>query len=223
MIETLLAGDAADPLDYRDGWELQRRLHDEVVAGTRPGTLVLCEHAAVYTAGKRTQPHERPVDGSPVVDVDRGGRLTWHGPGQLVGYPIVRLREPVDVVAYVRALEGVLIDVLDDLGVAGVRVDGRSGVWIRRDEGGADKIAAIGIRVAHGVAMHGFALNVSNSLEPYSRIVACGIADAGVTTVEHERGEAPAMAAVRARVEARFREAAPAFADVAAISEGVAA
>ncbi|AZZ51378.1 lipoyl(octanoyl) transferase LipB [Rathayibacter festucae] len=221
MIETLLAGDAADPLDYRDGWELQRRLHGEVVAGSRPGTLVLCEHAAVFTAGKRTEAHERPVDGSPVVDVDRGGRLTWHGPGQLVGYPIVRLREPVDVVAYVRSLEGVLIDVLDDLGVAGVRVDGRSGVWIRRGEG-ADKIAAIGIRVAHGVTMHGFALNVSNGLEPYSRIVACGIADAGVTTVERERGEAPSMESVRARVEARFREAAPAFAVVDVVA-GVAA
>ncbi|QHC59105.1 lipoyl(octanoyl) transferase LipB [Rathayibacter sp. VKM Ac-2760] len=221
MIETLLAGDAADPLDYRDGWELQRRLHGEVVARARPGALVLCEHASVYTAGKRTEAHERPVDGSPVVDVDRGGRLTWHGPGQLVGYPIVRLREPVDVVAYVRSLEGVLIEVLDDLGVTGERVDGRSGVWIRRGDG-ADKIAAIGVRVAHGVTMHGFALNVSNSLEPYSRIIPCGIADAGVTTLERERGEAPAMAAVRARVQARFREAAPAFAAEAAIA-GVAA
>jgi len=204
VIETLLAGDSAAPLDYRDGWQLQRRLHDEVVAG-RDGVLVLCEHASVYTAGKRTEAHERPVDGSPVVDVDRGGRITWHGPGQLVGYPIVRLREPVDVVAYVRSLEGMLIAVLADLGVPGERIDGRSGVWIRRPLG-ADKIAAIGIRVAGGVTMHGFALNVSNSLEPYSRIVACGISDAGVTTIERETGSAVSMEAVRALVDQRFRE-----------------
>jgi lipoyl(octanoyl) transferase len=204
VIETLLAGDSAAPLDYRDGWQLQRRLHDDVVAG-RDGVLVLCEHASVYTAGKRTEAHERPVDGSPVVDVDRGGRITWHGPGQLVGYPIVRLREPVDVVAYVRSLEGMLIAVLADLGVTGERIDGRSGVWIRRPLG-ADKIAAIGIRVAGGVTMHGFALNVSNSLEPYSRIVACGISDAGVTTIERETGSAVSMEAVRALVDQRFRE-----------------
>ncbi|QHC66865.1 lipoyl(octanoyl) transferase LipB [Rathayibacter sp. VKM Ac-2759] len=222
MIETLVAGDSADPLDYRDGWELQRRLHAEIVAGARPSTLVLCEHASVYTAGKRTEAHELPSDGSPVVDVDRGGRITWHGPGQLVGYPIVRLREPVDVVAYVRSLEGVLIQVLRDLGVEGVRVDGRSGVWIPRPTG-ADKIAAVGIRVASGVTMHGFALNVANSLEPYARIVACGIADAGVTTIERELGSAPSMAAVRARVRARFSEAAPAFTAQPGASEGVAA
>ncbi|MBF4462150.1 MULTISPECIES: lipoyl(octanoyl) transferase LipB [unclassified Rathayibacter] len=220
MIETLVAGDSAHPLDYRDGWELQRRLHAEVASGERPNTLVLCEHASVYTAGKRTEAHERPVDGTPVVEVDRGGRLTWHGPGQLVGYPIVRLSEPVDVVAYVRSLEGALIDVLDDLGVRGERVEGRSGVWLRRASG-TDKIAAIGIRVASGVTMHGFALNVSNSLEPYSRIVACGISDAGMTTIERERGEAPAMEVVRDRVVARFAEAAPAFS--AAVSAEVAA
>lgn len=217
-----MAGDSAEPLDYRDGWELQRRLHAEIVAGSRPSTLVLCEHASVYTAGKRAEAHERPDDGSPVVDVDRGGRLTWHGPGQLVGYPLVRLREPVDVVAYVRSLEGVLIAVLADLGVEGVRVDGRSGVWIRRGLG-ADKIAAIGIRVASGVTMHGFALNVSNSLEPYARIVACGIADAGVTTIERELGRAPSMAVVRARVMARLSEAAPAFAAPSTASAEVAA
>ncbi|SMH36738.1 lipoyl(octanoyl) transferase [Rathayibacter oskolensis] len=222
MIETLVAGDSAEPLDYRDGWQLQRRLHAEIVAGARPSTLVLCEHASVYTAGRRTEPHERPSDGSPVVDVDRGGRITWHGPGQLVGYPLVRLREPVDVVAYVRSLEGVIIEVLRDLGVEGGRVDGRSGVWVQRDSG-ADKIAAIGIRVASGVTMHGFSLNVSNSLEPYTRIVACGIADAGVTTIERELGSALPMAVVRARVMARFSEAAPAFAADVSASEGLAA
>ncbi|PPH23693.1 lipoyl(octanoyl) transferase LipB [Rathayibacter toxicus] len=210
MIEIIDAGDSAHPLDYRDGWALQHRLHDEVVALSRRSTLVLCEHAAVYTAGKRTQAHERPQDGSPVVDVDRGGRLTWHGPGQLVGYPIVRLREPVDVVAYVRALEGVLIDVLADFDVKGERVEGRSGVWIRRPDR-TDKIAAIGIRVSQGATMHGFALNVSNSLEPYSCIVPCGISDAGVTTMSRERGEAPTMAAVRARVVTRLMTAAPSF------------
>jgi lipoyl(octanoyl) transferase len=182
MTQLLLAGFDDDALEYREGWAMQRSIHDEVVGGRSPDTLMLLEHQSVYTAGRRTDASERPTDGTPVVDVDRGGKITWHGPGQLVGYPILRLAEPVDVVGYVRRLEDVLIGVLDELGVASTRVDGRSGVWISRD--GADlKIAAIGIRVAHGVTMHGFALNCSNSLEPYSRIVACGIRDAGVTTM----------------------------------------
>lgn len=210
MIETQIVGDAANPLDYETGWALQRRIHDEVVAGTRPDTLLLCEHPSVYTAGRRTEAHERPVDGSPVIDVDRGGKITWHGPGQLVGYPIVRLREPVDVVAYVRALEGALIEAVAEFGIDGVRVDGRSGVWIRRPLG-ADKIAAIGIRVAGGVTMHGFALNVSNSLDAYQRIVACGIADAGVTTMERESGGALDAVAVRDSVAAAFHRAAAQF------------
>ncbi|NQX27686.1 lipoyl(octanoyl) transferase LipB [Microbacteriaceae bacterium VKM Ac-2854] len=210
MIETLIVGDAAHPLDYEEGWALQRRVHDEVAAGSRPDTLLLCEHPSVYTAGKRTEAHERPNDGSPVIDVDRGGKITWHGPGQLVGYPIVRLREPVDVVAYVRALEGALIEAIAEFGITGIRVDGRSGVWIRRPLG-ADKIAAIGIRVANGVTMHGFALNVSNSLEPYARIVACGIADAGVTTMEREFGGALDPIAVRDRVTEAFLRVAASF------------
>ncbi|NQX13501.1 lipoyl(octanoyl) transferase LipB [Microbacteriaceae bacterium VKM Ac-2855] len=210
MIETQIVGDAAHPLEYTEGWTLQRRIHDEVAAGTRPDTLLLCEHASVYTAGKRTEAHERPVDGSPVIDVDRGGKITWHGPGQLVGYPIVRLREPVDVVAYVRSLEGALIEAIAGFGIAGVRIEGRSGVWIRRPLG-ADKIAAIGIRIANGVTMHGFALNVSNSLEPYERIVACGIADAGVTTMEREFGGRLDPAAVRSRVIEEFERAAADF------------
>jgi lipoyl(octanoyl) transferase len=182
MTQLLLAGFGDDAVEYSDGWALQRRLHDGIVAGTTPETLVLLEHQSVFTAGRRTDASERPTDGTPVIDVDRGGKITWHGPGQLVGYPILRLAEPVDVVGYVRRLEGVLIDVLNELGVACSRVEGRSGVWVSRD--GTDlKIAAIGIRVAHGVTMHGFALNCSNSLAPYSRIVACGIRDAGVTTV----------------------------------------
>lgn len=210
MIDTLVVGDGTHPLDYTEGWALQRRVHDEVADGSRPDTLLLCEHPSVYTAGKRTEAHERPVDGSPVVDVDRGGKITWHGPGQLVGYPIVRLREPVDVVAYVRALEGALIEAIAEFGIIGVRVEGRSGVWIRRPLG-ADKIAAIGIRVANGVTMHGFALNVSNSLEPYARIVACGIADAGVTTMEREFGGALDAVAVRDRVTEAFLRAAASF------------
>ncbi|KJC63776.1 lipoyl(octanoyl) transferase [Agreia bicolorata] len=182
MTELLLAGFGDHAVDYADGWALQRRLHEGVVARTTPDTLVLLEHQPVFTAGRRTDASERPTDGTPVIDVDRGGKITWHGPGQLVGYPILRLAEPIDVVGYVRRLEGILIDVLDELGVECGRVDGRSGVWVSR--GGADfKIAAIGIRIAHDVTMHGFALNCSNSLEPYSRIVACGIRDAGVTTI----------------------------------------
>jgi lipoyl(octanoyl) transferase len=152
------------------------------VARARPDSLILCEHRAVYTAGKRTSPDERPVDGTPVVDVDRGGKITWHGPGQLTGYPILRLPDPHEVVAFVRDLEAMMIDVAARFGVTGQRVEGRSGVWVRSDSGW-DKIGAIGLRVEQGVTMHGFALNCSNDLGPYDRIVACGIRDAGVTTL----------------------------------------
>ncbi|WP_442893252.1 lipoyl(octanoyl) transferase LipB [Aquipuribacter sp. SD81] len=177
---------------YLDGWQRQREEHERVVAGG-PGRLLLLEHEAVYTAGKRTSPHERPSDGTPVVDVDRGGKITWHGPGQLVGYPLVRLPEPVDVVAYVRRLEGALIAVCDALGLATERVDGRSGVWVRGDgglgAGGRDrKVAAIGIRVARGVTMHGFALNCDCDLSWAAPIVPCGIPDAGVTSLSAELG-----------------------------------
>ncbi|MDF2575976.1 MAG: lipoate-protein ligase, partial [Agromyces sp.] len=181
------AGLSANSVPYIEGLDLQRAVHRAVVAGERPDTVLLLEHPSVYTAGKRTAPDERPTDGTPVIDVDRGGKITWHGPGQLVGYPILRLAEPIDVVGYVRRLEGILIDVLADLGVDGRRVDGRSGVWVG-PRGLENKIAAIGIRVADGVTMHGFALNCSNSLEPYDRIVACGIRDAGVTTISRELG-----------------------------------
>ena len=179
---------------YDDGLTTQRTTHADVTAGRTPDTVLLLEHAAVFTAGKRTSPDERPTDGTPVIDVDRGGKITWHGPGQLVGYPILRLAEPIDVVGYVRWLEGVLIDVLAELGVPGERVEGRSGVWLpghgtTPDGHPADeKIAAIGIRVAEGVTMHGFALNCSNSLDPYEKIVACGIRDAGVTTISRVLG-----------------------------------
>jgi len=182
MLEIQTVGLSPDYVPYLDGWELQRRIHAEVVLGTRPDTLLLLEHEAVYTAGARTAKHERPTDGTPVVDVDRGGKITWHGPGQLVGYPIVRLHEPVDVVAHVRRLEGLLIDALAVHGVEGYRVEGRSGVWVRRPLG-EDKVAAIGVRVQRGVTMHGFALNCDNTLAGFRGIIPCGITDAGVTTI----------------------------------------
>jgi len=187
MLDFVVAGLSANSVPYIEGLDLQRAVHRAVVAGQRPDTVILLEHPSVYTAGKRTAPDERPTDGTPVVDVDRGGKITWHGPGQLVGYPILHLDEPIDVVGYVRRLEGILIDVLAELGVDGRRVDGRSGVWVG-EPGRESKIAAIGIRVADGVTMHGFALNCSNSLEPYAKIVACGIRDAGVTTITRELG-----------------------------------
>ena len=187
MLDFVVAGLSANSVPYIEGLDLQRAVHRAVVRGERPDTVILLEHPSVYTAGKRTAPEERPTDGTPVIDVDRGGKITWHGPGQLVGYPILRLDEPIDVVGYVRRLEGMLIDVLEELGVAGRRVDGRSGVWVG-PAGAEDKIAAIGIRVADGVTMHGFALNCSNSLDPYDKIVACGIRDAGITTISREVG-----------------------------------
>jgi lipoyl(octanoyl) transferase len=172
---------------YQEAWDRQRALHAEVVAGTAPDTVLLLEHHPVYTAGRRTEVWERPSDGAPVVDVDRGGKITWHGPGQLVGYPIVRLPDPVDVVAYVRRMERVLIDVCAELGVAAGQVEGRSGVWLAADDRGPQrKIAAIGIRVSQGVTLHGFALNCDPDLTWFDRIVPCGIADAGVTSLRNE-------------------------------------
>lgn len=187
MLDVQILGLDTDAVNYRDAWNLQRRVHRDVVAGRVPDTLLLLEHTSVYTAGKRTAPDERPTDGTEVIDVDRGGKITWHGPGQLVGYPILRLADPVDVVAHVRRLESFLIELLNGYGVVGERVDGRSGVWVRRDLG-FNKIAAIGIRVAEGVTMHGFSLNCSNSLDAYANIVACGIRDAGATTLSLETG-----------------------------------
>lgn len=187
MMDILTPGFAADAVPYIEGWELQRRVHADAVAGTRPDTLILLEHEAVYTAGKRTEPHERPRDGTPVIDVDRGGKITWHGPGQLVGYPIVRLHEPIDVVAHVRRMERILIDVLRPFGVDGYQVEGRSGVWVRRPLS-EDKVAAIGVRVQQGVTMHGFAINCDNSLAGFRGIIPCGITDAGVTTVSEVSG-----------------------------------
>lgn len=182
-------GLGASLVDYLWAWDLQRRVHAEVAAGTREDTVLLLEHADVYTAGRRTATWDRPVDGTPVIDVDRGGRITWHGPGQLVGYPIVTLGRPVDVVAYVRALEGAIIDVCAALGVASTRVEGRSGVWVTADTRGRDrKVAAIGVRVARDVTMHGIAVNACPDLTAFSRIIPCGITDADVTSLSAETG-----------------------------------
>jgi lipoyl(octanoyl) transferase len=190
------AGLAPNFVGYLDGWELQRQVHAEVVSGARPDTVILLEHESVFTAGKRTEDDERPTDGTPVVEVDRGGKITWHGPGQLVGYPIMKLPLPIDVVGYVRWLEQVLIDSVAEFGLFTERVPGRTGIWAPVD-GGHVKIAAIGIRVAEKVTMHGFALNCNNSLDPYETIVACGIRDAATSTISLMTGKevTPAMAA----------------------------
>ncbi|CAN2204998.1 LipB Lipoate-protein ligase B [Candidatus Nanopelagicaceae bacterium] len=170
---------------YEEALANQRFLHSEVSQGIRPNTLILLEHPSVYTAGKRTTEIEKPTDGTPVIDVDRGGKITWHGPGQLVGYPIVKLAKPTELVGFVREIEAGLIKVCSEFGITTQRVDGRSGVWIR-DARGDRKIAAIGIRVAQGVSMHGFALNVNPELRAFNRIIPCGIDDAEVTSMAQE-------------------------------------
>jgi lipoyl(octanoyl) transferase len=199
--EFLTAGLDPNFVPYLEGLSLQRAIHKEVASGLRPDTCILLEHVSTYTAGKRTEDSERPTDGTEVIDVDRGGKITWHGPGQLVGYPIMKLPNPIDVVGYVRWLEQVLIDVCSDFGLATERVEGRSGVWAPI-AGTHVKIAAIGIRVAEHTTMHGFALNCSNSLEPYDTIVACGIKDASSSTISALTGKlvTPTMAAERVKV-----------------------
>jgi lipoyl(octanoyl) transferase len=187
-------------IDYLDAWQLQRELADARVAGG-PDTLLLLEHAAVYTAGSRTEAHERPPADIPVIDTDRGGKITWHGPGQLVGYPVIGLAEPLDVVNYVRRLEQSLISVCADLGLGAGRVAGRSGVWLPPGAGRpARKIAAIGIRVARGTTLHGFALNCDCDLDAYSAIVPCGIPDAGVTSLSAELDRRVSVEDIRNRV-----------------------
>ncbi|MDK3255886.1 lipoyl(octanoyl) transferase LipB [Blastococcus capsensis] len=183
----------AGTVPYEEAWDRQRELHAQRVAGEIPDTLLLLEHPSVYTAGRRTEPHERPFDGTPVIDVDRGGKITWHGPGQLVGYPIVALPDPVDVVAYVRRLEEALIEVCAGFGLTTGRVEGRSGVWVAADAPGSGsrperKVAAIGVRVARGVTMHGFALNCDPDMTAFSNMIPCGIPDAGVTSLSAELG-----------------------------------
>jgi len=193
-------------IDYEEAWARQRDLHARVVVGDAPDTLLLLEHPPVYTAGKRTLPHERPFDGTPVIDVDRGGKITWHGPGQLVGYPIVRLPDPVDVVAHVRRLESALIDVCAGVGLATERVEARSGVWVRADERGPDrKVAAIGVRVAKGVTMHGFALNCDPDMAAFANMIPCGIVDAGATSLTTELGRDVPVSEVIDAVEEAMR------------------
>jgi lipoyl(octanoyl) transferase len=193
-------------IDYEKAWQIQRTVHAEVAAGIRPNTLMLLEHPSVYTAGRRTLDHERPNDGTPVIDVDRGGKITWHGPGQIVGYPIVRLIKRHDVVGFVREIETALIAACQEFGITAERYCERSGVWIRDDQGDR-KIAAIGIRFAKGVTMHGFALNVNPDLSAFERIVPCGIADAGVTSMELELGRAISVDEVAPVVERHIFEA----------------
>jgi lipoyl(octanoyl) transferase len=185
------AGFGAAAIGYLDGWELQRRVHERRRRGEIADSCLLLEHQPVYTAGKRTTPLDRPVGdpGAPVIDVDRGGNITWHGPGQLVGYPIVALGEPIDVISYVRSLEDALIRTCAEFGVAVTRVDGRRGIWLPGRAGGPDrKVGQIGVRVSRGVTMHGFALNCDCDLAWFDRIVPCGISDAGVTTLSAEAG-----------------------------------
>jgi lipoyl(octanoyl) transferase len=200
----------AGVVPYLDAWERQRQVHAEVAAGTRPDTVLLLEHEPVYTAGKRTLAIERPFDGTPVIDVDRGGKITWHGPGQLTGYPIVRLPEPLDVVGYVRRLESALMLVCADLGVETTQVEGRSGVWVVDGKGPDRKIAAIGVRVSQGVTMHGFALNCDCDMTAFANMVPCGIADAGVTSLTLEAGRDVTVAEALPFVEKRLAEFLPA-------------
>jgi lipoyl(octanoyl) transferase len=200
----------AGVVPYEDAWARQRELHALRVAGEGPDTLLLLEHLPVYTAGKRTEPHERPFDGTPVIDVDRGGKITWHGPGQLVGYPIVALADPIDVVAYVRRLEDGLMEVCAGFGLTTGRVEGRSGVWVAADAPGTGnrperKLAAIGVRVARGVTMHGFALNCDPDMSAFANMIPCGIPDAGVTSLSAELGRDVTVAEAIEPVEKAMR------------------
>jgi lipoyl(octanoyl) transferase len=189
---------------YLDAWELQRTIHADVVANRRSDVVLLVEHEPVYTAGRRTEAFERPLDGTPVIDVDRGGKITWHGPGQLVGYPIMHLPTAMDVVAHVRRLEDVIIGVCADLGLHTERIKGRSGVWVP-DDIQARKVCAIGVRVAQGVTMHGFAINCNNDQNWFDRIVPCGIRDAGVTSLSQELNRDVSILEVAPIVEKHLR------------------
>ena len=190
-------------LDYQTAWQLQRDTLEGIVSGSRPNTLILLQHPSVYTAGRMTKPDERPLDGTPVIDVDRGGKITWHGLGQIVGYPIVKLKNRNDVVGFVREIETALIELCREFGIPAENFCERSGVWIR-DAKGDRKIAAIGMRVAKGVSMHGFALNVNPDLAAYSRIVPCGLSDAGVTSMAQELGREISIDEVLPLVESKI-------------------
>ena len=202
---TAISVNRAGLVPYETGLSMQRDLHREVVSDEKENTLILLEHPSVYTAGRRTLEHERPKNGTSVIDVDRGGKITWHGPGQLVGYPIVKLQNPHELVGFVRELEAGLIKVCEHFGVTAVRISGRSGVWIC-DEKGERKIAAIGIRVASGVTMHGFALNICPDLLPFTQIIPCGIEDAAVTSLEIELGRSITVEEVLPVVEKYLHE-----------------
>ena len=202
-------GFGAEAVAYQDAWDEQRRVLAAVADGETDDTVLLLEHPPTYTAGRRTRPGDRPDDGTPVIDVDRGGQITWHGPGQLVGYPIVRLAEPIDVIEHVRRLEALLMDVCAELGLRTIRVEGRSGVWVPADAPLVGtrperKVAAIGVRVSRGVTMHGFALNCDCDLSWFDRIVPCGITDAGVTSLTAELGRTITVNDVLPLVEARL-------------------
>ena len=200
-------GLAPDFVDYMEGWDVQRELHGKVVASEAPSTVLILEHAAVYTAGKLTEDHERPLDGTPVVAVDRGGKLTWHGPGQLIAYPILKLKNRAGIRDYVERLEAVMISVMAEYGINAERIKGRAGVWIKADSKGPDrKIAAIGIRVLEGVTMHGVAINCNNDLAPYAQIIACGISDASVTTMSVETGRTITPGDIADRFVEEFRK-----------------
>jgi lipoyl(octanoyl) transferase len=192
-------------IDYEEALAIQRQLHQEVVDQISASSLLLLQHPPVFTAGRRTLDSERPIDGSKVIDVDRGGKITFHGPGQIVGYPIVKLKKPNDVVGFVRELEKALIQICQDFNIKGQTYCERSGVWVR-DERGDRKIAAIGIRVAKGVTMHGFALNVNPDLSYFDRIIPCGIADAQVTSMEKELNRSISLEQVQEVVEARMKQ-----------------
>lgn len=192
---------------YEEAWARQREVHTAVVAGTLPDTVLFVEHESVYTAGRRTATWDRPADGTPVVDVDRGGKITWHGPGQLVAYPIVRLAAPVDVVAYVRALEAAVMAVCADLGLATTRSEGRSGVWVPGSPTPVRKVAAIGVRVARGVTMHGLALNCDCDLVDFGRIVPCGLPDSEPTSLTAELGRGVGVPDAEPLLRAHLRTA----------------
>ncbi|SNU00627.1 lipoyl(octanoyl) transferase [Ruaniaceae bacterium KH17] len=193
-------------IPYPEAWELQQRIHADVVAGTQEDTVLLLQHESVYTAGRRTASWDRPTSDVPVIDVDRGGKITWHGPGQLVGYPILHLPEPLDVVEYVRRLERAIMSVCAELGLETQQVAGRSGVWVVDGKGRDRKVCAIGVRVARGVTMHGFALNCNNTLGFTQVITPCGIADADVTTLSNELGREVTVESVIEIVERQLAE-----------------
>ena len=195
-------------VEYQSAWDQQRELHHKVVTENHPDVAVLLEHQNVYTAGRSTKPEDRPTDSSPVFDIDRGGRITWHGPGQIVCYPIMKLDDPVDVVAHVRRLELLIMNVCSKLDLETTQIEGRSGVWVKGNGLPDKKIAAIGIRVAKKATMHGFALNCNNSLVAFRNIVPCGIGDADVTTISLELGRDVSVAEVTPLIEAELRNGA---------------